>query len=362
MSFRNDCDIAIESLETFTAEAADRRSAVIRQPPIAELAQQLKLDQLIADGGLYGGALRTFMTTYLSATTRLHHPAYMAHQVAIPHPLGAVAALVDAFTNNAMAIYEMGPAAATVEYAVINWMLGKAGWRPSPMPGSSAEDGDHGGGALTHGGSLANLTALAAARGRMAPDAWRKGNPGNLVIVAPKGSHYSVTRAAGILGLGQDAVKEAPTDADGRLNPGKLGDFITGLQRQNSVILAVVANACSTAVGLYDPLRDVAEVCGDRGVWLHVDGAHGASALVSERHRSLLDGVEMADSLVWDAHKMLRTPTLCAAVLVRDHRDLDNAFQEEASYLFHEKDQPGFDFIHRTVECTKAALGLKVFF
>jgi L-2,4-diaminobutyrate decarboxylase len=185
--------------------------------------------------------------------------------------------------------------------------------------------------------------------------------PGNLVIVAPAGSHYSIVRAAGILGLGADAVKAAPVDANGRFEPAKLEEFIDRLRNEGSQIMAVVANACATATGLYDPLRAIGKVCGDLAVWLHIDGAHGASALVSERHRHLLDGVEQADSLVWDAHKMLRTPTLCAAVLTRNRRDLDGAFQEEASYLFHEKDQPGFDFIHRTVECTKAALGLKVF-
>jgi L-2,4-diaminobutyrate decarboxylase len=126
-------------------------------------------------------------------------------------------------------------------------------------------------------------------------------------------------------------------------------------------VLAVVANACSTAVGLYDPLRETGRCCREHGVWLHVDGAHGASALVSRTLRPRLDGLELADSLVWDAHKMLRTPTLCAAVLVRDGRDLDRAFQQEASYLLHEKDEPGFDFMSRTVECTKAGLGLRVF-
>ncbi|MCB1830464.1 MAG: diaminobutyrate decarboxylase, partial [Gammaproteobacteria bacterium] len=92
-----------------------------------------------------------------------------------------------------------------------------------------------------------------------------------------------------------------------------------------------------------------------------VDGAHGASALLSRRRRALLAGIELADSLIWDAHKMLRTAPLCAAVLVRDHRDLEGAFHQEASYLFHAKRQPGVDLIHRTVECTKAALGLRLF-
>jgi L-2,4-diaminobutyrate decarboxylase len=71
--------------------------------------------------------------------------------------------------------------------------------------------------------------------------------------------------------------------------------------------------------------------------------------------------VRRADSLVWDLHKLARAPTVCAAVLVRDASSLDRAFQQEASYLFHEKEQPGFDFIHRTVECTKAGLGLRFF-
>jgi len=125
--------------------------------------------------------------------------------------------------------------------------------------------------------------------------------------------------------------------------------------------MAVVANACSTAAGLYDDLSRIGDVCQLQGVWLHVDGAHGASALLSDIHRHRLAGIEKASSLIWDAHKMMRTPGLCAAVLFRDGRHLDQAFSQEASYLFHDKDQLGFDAISRTVECTKAGIGLKFF-
>jgi L-2,4-diaminobutyrate decarboxylase len=124
----------------------------------------------------------------------------------------------------------------------------------------------------------------------------------------------------------------------------------------------VVANGCSTAAGLYDPIREMGEFCNAQQVWFHIDGAHGASALLSKKHKKRLDGVELADSLIWDAHKLLRTPSLCTAVLVKDARTIDQAFQQDASYIFHDKDQPGYDFIHRTVECTKAGLGLKWFF
>lgn len=365
MTFRDDALIAIDALAAHCERALRREGPVIRQPPLADLVRALDLDRLIAEGGLSGGELERFLATYLAASTRLHHPRYMAHQVAVPRPASAIAALVDGFLNNPMAIYEMGPAAAAVEHAVVGWMLAKAGWRPPPRPvdpGPPSEAaGVHGGGVLTHGGSLANLTALLAARARVAPNAWQEGSPAGLVLVASAAAHYSVARAAGIMGLGQKAVRHAPADALGRLDPARLGGFLDRLAADGVRPLAVVANACSTALGLYDPIRAVAAVCRPRGVWLHVDGAHGASALLSTRLRRLLDGVELADSLVWDAHKMLRTSILCAAVLVRDYRDLDHAFREEASYLFHAKDEPGFDFIHRTVECTKAALGLRVF-
>jgi L-2,4-diaminobutyrate decarboxylase len=361
VSFEADARSTVDALVAYQERSATRSEPVIRQPPLRELAEKLDIAALIARGGLQGDRFREFLDGYLAATTRLHHPGYLAHQVAVPHPAGAIGALVDAFTNNAMAIYEMGPAAAAIEFVVVNWMLEKVGWTPAPLPPADQAAGKHGGGVLTHGGSAANLTALLAARNRVDPDAWRSGVRRDLVVLAPAAAHYSIARAVGILGLGHRALRAAPTDPDGRLLPDELPAAVRALREQGLSVLAVVADACSTAAGLYDPLRETARFCGENGLWLHVDGAHGASALISERLRGWLDGIALADSAVWDAHKMLRAPTLCAAVLVRNHRDLDRAFQQEASYLFHEKDQPGFDFIHRTIECTKAGLGLRLF-
>lgn len=328
---------------------------------MAELIAELDLATLSSAGGLAGDRLSEFLATYLASCTRLHHPAYLGHQVAVPHHAGALAALVDGFTNNAMAIYEMGPAASSIEFFMLNWLLERVGWRPAPLPGQVGKDGIHGGGVLTHGGSLANLTALLAARSFVAPSVWRDGNPGNLALIAPAASHYSVARAAGILGVGTTAIYPAEVDGRGAIRPDRLPVLLERVESDGKRVVALVANACSTAVGIYDPLREIGAFCRERRLWLHVDGAHGASALLSSRRRRLLDGVDSADSLVWDAHKMMRTPTLCAAVLVRDHRTLDGAFQQEASYLLHEKSQPGFDFLLRTVECTKAALGLRLF-
>ena len=137
--------------------------------------------------------------------------------------------------------------------------------------------------------------------------------------------------------------------------------MLESVRSQGKRPMVLVANTCTTAVGYYDPLTEIAEFCRKNSIWLHVDGAHGASALVSEKNRHKMRGIEQADSLTWDAHKMLQTPVLCAALLVRDHRTLDKTFQQDASYLFHDKNRPGIDFAQRTVECTKSALGLKFY-
>ena len=359
-SFQADAEWLVAALERYRRESESKAAPVTQLPALADLVEHLELDRYPREGGLAGAAFQSFITRYLNATTRLHHPAYLSHQVAIPHGAGSLASLIDGYTNNPMAIYEMGPPAAAIEFFVINWMLGKVGWTPAPLRPDAAPP-EFGGGVLTHGGSLANLTALIAARTRVAPRVWEDGVPPDLALLAPKTAHYSITRAAGILGLGTRAIFHLPVDERGVVQPDALPAALRALREAGRRPMALVANACSTSVGLYDPLQEIGAFCREHGIWFHVDGAHGASALLSPVLRAHLRGLETADSMIWDAHKMLRTPPLCAAVLVRDHRSLDGAFHQEASYLFHDKAQPGVDFLARAVECTKAALGLKFY-
>ena len=360
-SFVPDAEIVVNALAAYISESRAARCPVIDQPQIDELIEGLGLADHLRQGGLSGERLSEFVGRYLAATTRLHHPGFLAHQVAVPHPTGALGSLIDGATNNAMAIYEMGPAASCIEYFMINWMLGKIGW--PAVPGSRQLDpvSCHAGGVLTHGGSLANLTALLAARSAKVPEFWSQGSPGNLVVLVPEQSHYSMKRAVAMIGIGEENCLTLPADALGRVSPGPARRMVEALERDKRRVMAMVGNACGTAAGLYDPLEAMGAICRDHGIWFHVDAAHGGGALVSARLRHLMAGVERADSVIWDAHKMMCTPTVCAAVLVRDHRHLDNAFQLDASYLMHDKDQPGFDFLPRAVECTKAGLGLRLF-
>ncbi|MCW8907632.1 MAG: aminotransferase class I/II-fold pyridoxal phosphate-dependent enzyme [Sedimenticola sp.] len=359
--FPDDARRVAESLAEYIDQSARRQAPVIRQQTMEQLIEQLKLERHLREGDLADETLQQFVEDYLQTTTRLHHPGFLAHQAAVPHTTGALGSLIDGATNNAMAIYEMGPGASSIEYFMINWMLRQVGWQGVPVGQQLDPDSPHAGGVLTHGGSLANLTALLAARSARVPEFWKRGNPGNLVVLVPEQSHYSIKRAVAILGLGEENCLTLPADENGRVDPNGMERQIEQLQADGRRIMAIAANACGTAAGLYDPLPAIARICRDHGIWLHVDAAHGGGALASPKLRHYLNGIELADSVVWDAHKMMCTPTVCAAILVRDHRHLDHAFEQEASYLLHAKDQPGFDFISRTVECTKAGLGLRLF-
>jgi L-2,4-diaminobutyrate decarboxylase len=350
----------LRSLGRYLDESRGARHGVVRLRRMSEIAADLRARDLLQSGGLRD-QLAAWLETYLSTTTRLHHPGSMAHQVAVPAPLSALGELVQGLTNNPMAMFEMGPGAAALEMVVVEWMLERIGWNVARWPGDSSPQGSRAAGVLTHGGSLANLTALLAARAAAAPEAWEGGGIADLAVIVPPSSHYSVARAVSIMGLGARSVVSAPVDRLDRIVPDRLPQAVAGIRDRGSRVMAVVANGCATATGLYDPLDEIARFCEEAGFWCHVDGAHGASALVSRLHRDKLKGVERANSMVWDAHKMLRAPSLCAAVLLRDERWFDAAFHEDASYLFYGEQREGIDFIHRTVECTKAGLGLRAF-
>ncbi|SDQ85104.1 pyridoxal phosphate-dependent decarboxylase family protein [Thermostaphylospora chromogena] len=345
--FERAAHTTVAALAAYVDESQHGLPPVTAQRPPAELARRLGIRRWIREGGMTDEDYRRFLDVYLAEGTRLHHPSYLGHQSAAPDFPAALADFVHGATNNPMAIYEMGASAATVELEILRWMLDKVGF------------GSAGGGVLTHGGSLANLTAMLAARARAVPEAWTDGVPGDLALLAPPSAHYSVTRAAAILGLGERAIIPLPVDRLGRIEVARLPEALEHARRAGRRPFVLVASACSTGTGLYDDLRPIGEFCAEHGIWFHVDGAHGASALLSDAHRHLLDGIETADSVIWDAHKMMRVSSLATAVLVRREADLDRAFQQEASYLFY--GERSFDLIGRTVECTKAQLGLKIF-
>jgi L-2,4-diaminobutyrate decarboxylase len=279
----------------------------------------------------------------------LHDPRYIGHQVAASIPLAGLMDAVGAVTNQVMAIYDMGPWATAAECAIVDRLGAAIGWQPGKFSGLA-----------TSGGSLANLTALLTARNVTLGDSWETGShDGGLppALVTHADAHYSVSRAAGILGLGTNNVVRVGLDAKRRMDPERLDRALLELRSKNQPIVAVSACACSTPVGAFDCLDEIADVCKRHDVWLHVDAAHGGSACLSPRYRHLTSGLDRADSIVWDAHKMLFMPALCAFVFYRDAAHKFETFRQDAPYLF-DPSAPGlaeYDSALKAVECTKRA-------
>jgi L-2,4-diaminobutyrate decarboxylase len=283
----------------------------------------------------------------------LAHPMYVGHQVAPPLPHAVLADALASLLNQSLAVREMSPSGTPVEAQVIRWLCDAAGY-PADADGT-----------LVSGGSAANLTALLAAREARFPGAWA-GGPARVpalaraVVFASPHAHYSIERAVAVLGLGSDAVRAAP-GAEGRMDPAGLEALLTEAERAGEVPLAVCATAGSTATGAFDPLDAIADVCARRGVWLHVDAAHGASFLLSPALRGLLAGIERADSLSWDPHKMLWMPISAGALLVRERRRLEGAFRQSAPYLFHAgAEGASADAGRMTLQCSRRFDALKL--
>ena len=300
------------------------------------------------------GRFDDLLQRVLAQSNHLHHPRYVGHQVTSPLPLAALGDLVAALLNNGMAVYEMGPAATAMERRLVGWMAAQLGFPPTAD------------GVFTSGGSAGNLTALLAARQAKAGfDVWSDGAHGGapLAVLASEHAHYCVQRSAQIMGWGAGGVVPVETDAQFRMRPDALLDALERAGSAGRNVIAVVASACSTATGSFDPLDAIADFCAEHGLWLHVDGAHGASAILSDRYRYLLAGIARADSVVWDAHKMLLMPALITAVLFRDGRHSYEAFAQQASYLFagSERAEEWFNVGARTLECTKRMMSLKLY-
>ena len=193
-------------------------------------------------------------------------------------------------------------------------------------------------GAFTSGGTVSNMTALAAARERAIPGSRHRGlGSASTTLYCSQEAHYSVLRAAELLGVGSRAVRALGCDADRRVRPDLVAAAIERDLADGVVPVAVVATAGTTLTGAVDPIARLADVCERLGVWLHVDGAYGLPAAATELARPRFAGLERADSLALDAHKWLYLPKACGVVLVRRRDSLTRAFAHHEAYMPHER-------------------------
>ncbi|MFG1860966.1 pyridoxal phosphate-dependent decarboxylase family protein [Microbispora bryophytorum] len=294
---------------------ADRPFSGVAPERLAPEIAAVDLERPLHD---HAAALDELERVYLRDAVYFHHPRYLAHlncPVVIPALLGEA---VLSAVNSSLDTWDQSAGGTLIERRLIEWTAGRIGFGP-------AADG-----VFTSGGTQSNLHALLLAREEA--QAIAGAAPSRLRVITSAAGHFSVRRAANLLGLGPDAVVTVETDDERRMRPDALARELDRCRRAGLVVMAVVATAGTTDFGSIDPLPEIADLCAQAGAWLHVDAAYGCGLLVSRRRRHLLDGVERADSVTVDFHKSFFQPVSSSALLVRDGAVLRHA-AHHADYL-----------------------------
>lgn len=345
--FRKHAAELTEIIFQYLSSCQDESIPVLESIP-AETAYRFWKDELQTPSLSF----QALFSKMIRDSIHLHHPGYIGHQVAVPHPYSMLADLAAGLLNNGMAVYEMGQVSVAMERAVCERIANLLEWNHEP------------GGVFTSGGSLANLTALLSARQRHSQGKYWEGGHGQsppLAVMVSREAHYCNSRAVKIMGLGNQGLLLLPVNDRFQTDVSQLEDIYQQTLNQGIEVFAFVANACSTATGAYDDIESIAAFCKNHEIWLHIDGAHGGAVLFSDRHRHLLKGSELADSITLDFHKLLQSSILCTALIYRSIRDSYPTFSQGARYLFEDDEQEWYQTGKRTFECTKTMMVLKAY-
>jgi len=324
---------------------ATRDGPVFGEPPAAARVRALigADDPLPVDGEPVE-ALLDACARVLGAGRRTN-PGFFGYVQSPPAPVGAAADLLASAADQNVTAWRSAPAATEVEKVAVRWLGELVGFAPAAA------------GLLLAGGSAANLTALLLAlRLRTDPAADRRA----LVAYTSSEGHFSVAKAAGVLGVELRAV---PADAARRLDPERLEASIAEDRAAGRTPFCVVAAAGTTATGAIDPLDRLADLAAEQRLWLHVDGAYGAPAAAVAVLRERFAGLERADSLALDAHKWLYVPVDCGALLVRDPEATGRAFGAAAGEYVRVMDaEPAeaFAFWDHGIELSRRFRALKL--
>jgi L-2,4-diaminobutyrate decarboxylase len=290
-----------------------------------------------------------FFKNVIHKSTSLHHPRYMGHQVGVVTPLSATTSMLTAMLNNGMAVYEMGLVSNPLERIVTDLMAKRIGFDEKAN------------GILTSGGTLANLTALLAARAKFT-EVWTDGNQKKLAVMVSEEAHYCIDRAARIMGMGSEGIIKIPTNEAFQMKTELLEKYYQEATQKGLKVIAIIGSACSTSTGSYDNLQEVGAFAQSKNIWFHVDGAHGGAVIFSEKYKHLVKGIELSDSVVIDWHKMLMTPALATALIFKNGDDSYETFHQKAQYLWaNQTSQDWFNSGKRTFECTKYMMSVKIY-
>ncbi|XP_076636652.1 glutamate decarboxylase-like protein black [Colletes latitarsis] len=340
-------------LEEAIFEGVSRKNRVVEWMEPSELRSAI--DLTLSNQGVSHEELLLLARNVIKYSVKTGHPRFVNQLYSSVDPYGLLGQWMTDALNPSVYTYEVSPVFSLMEEELLREMRKMVGWK----------DG-RGDGIFCPGGSIANGYAINLARHYRFPHLKSLGlsNSGKLIIFTSQDAHYSIKKLSAFLGIGSDNVYDIKTDNLGKMSVSDLEIQINKAIADGATPFMVSATAGTTVLGAYDPLREITAVCRKHNLWLHVDAAWGGGVLVSRKHRHLLDGVDLADSVTWNPHKLLAAPQQCSTLLLRHQGLLEAAHGSHASYLFqpdkfYDSSQDSGD---KHVQCGRRADVLKFWF
>ena len=358
---KDSLDITVDALSELSAESvalvSDYFERVAELPVFPDTSAARIREQLQTRLPAEGEPLERLIEdcrAVINASRHNGHPRFFGYIASPSTPIGAFADLIASALNANVTSWRSSPAPTEVERITVRWLGELIGYKDAS-------------GLLTSGGSLANLNALFIAHRVKAGDdtsrkgLWNAGAP--MTVYASDQVHLSIPKAADVLGIGRDQVRLVKSDERFKLDVRDLRERLASDISDGLRPFCVVANAGTTNTGAVDPLKEIASVAEEFGLWFHVDGAYGALASLDETKRTLFAGIERADSISLDPHKWLYAPVDCGCLLFRNPARVASVFSSsEADYIkVHEKtDDESFAFWDYGIELSRRFRALKI--
>ncbi|XP_032520618.1 cysteine sulfinic acid decarboxylase [Danaus plexippus] len=299
--------------------------------------------------------LLAFMANVARYSVNTGHPYFVNQLFSSVDPYGLVGQWLTDALNPSVYTFEVAPVFTLMEEEVLREMRKIVGWPEG--------EGD---GIFCPGGSIANGYAISCARHHFYPEVKYKGVHAvpKLVLFTSELAHYSTKKMAAFMGIGSDNCVNIKTDDVGKMNIVDLEMKIKIAIDNKCTPFMVTATSGTTVFGAFDPLVAISDLCKKYNLWLHVDAAWGGGALMSKKHRHLLNGIELADSVTWNPHKLLAAPQQCSTFLTRHKKVLSEGHSSNAKYLF-QKDKfydTSYDTGDKHIQCGRRADVLKFWF
>jgi glutamate decarboxylase len=254
--------------------------------------------------------------------------------------------------NQQLHVFQVSPALTILEKTTAKTLANLFGF-----------NGPHAGGISCQGGSASNMTSIVIARNTLYPASKTEGNTDHkFVFFTSSHGHYSLEKAAQMLGIGSNNVVSVPIDSQGRMIPSELEMLVKQTKDLGKTPFYVNATAGTTVLGSFDPFKCISAVCKKHHLWLHVDASWGGPVIFSSKQKYKVAGVELADSLAVNPHKMMGVPVTCSFLLGPDLTKFHKANTLPAGYLFHEDNKSGevWDLADLTLQCGRRGDSLKL--